>query len=343
MQAPWQLKWLSWQFTRKRQQAFLEDLCSLVDDGVSVSAAIDTIANVSEGVSQKVAKIITKKLSEGKLLADGMQDWFHASIVEVVRAGESGGNLPESLRAALNSFSEHTTALSVMINSLVYPVCVIFLALVVVVFVKNSVLVQFAQIRPVSLWPDMGRQLFWLGVIVERWWWLLILFFIAAIFVMRKVLHDLTGSPRRFLDHLPFLSLYREIIAARFMETLGLLISNGVVLKRALSLLHNESSPYLSWHLVEMENRLSSGKDNIADVLNTDLINRNDLIRLRVVTQGKNFEHALISLGKQANKRNLQTLNLIGRVLAGLLLIVAAFIAATIVLGIYSIGSILAA
>jgi len=342
MQTTWQEKWLLFQFTRKRQQAFLEDLCSLVDDGVPVSSAIDTIADVTEGVNQKVARIISDKIAEGQLLADGMQGWFHPAIVEVVRAGESGGNLPDSLRAGLNTFADQTSAWSVMLNSLVYPVCVIILALIVVVFIKNSVLVRFAEIRPVALWPEIGRDLYFLGVIVERWWWLILLLLIAALFVVRKMLHQLTGSSRKFIDHFPLLSLYRELIAARFMETLGLLIANGVVLKRALSLLHNDSSPYLSWHLVEMENRLSSGKENIADVLNTDLINRNDLIRLRVVTKGKNFEHALISLGKQANKRNLQTISLLGKVLAGMLLIFAAFIAATIVIGIYSIGSILA-
>jgi type II secretory pathway component PulF len=334
--------WLHWQFTRKRQVIFLEDLCSLVDDGVPVSQAIETISEISEGVNKKVAQHIGRCLAEGQLLADGMQGFFNHAIVEVVRAGENGGNLPASLRAALESFSEHANAFSVVINSLVYPSCVIVLALIVVVFIKNAVLVNFAQIKPVYSWPETGRNLYFLAVLIERWWWLLLLMLIGAIFVLRRILQRLTGEPRRLLDSFPLLSLYREMVAARFMETLGLLISNGIVLKQALSVMHNEGSPYLSWHLLQMEARLSSGQENIAEVLNTDLIERNDLIRLRVVTRGKNFEAALISLGRQANKRNIKSLNTLGKVLAGMMLIGGAFIAAMVVLGIYSIGSILA-
>lgn len=334
--------WMRWQFTRKRQVAFLEDLCSLVDDGVPVSQAIETIAEISEGVSKKVAEHIGRCLAQGQLLADGMQGFFNHAIVEVVRAGENGGNLPASLRAALNSFSEQASAFSVVINSLVYPSCVIVLALIVVVFIKNSVLVDFAKIKPVYSWPETGRNLYFFAVLIERWWWLLLFMLVGVIFVMARILKTLTGESRRFLDSFPLLSLYREIVAARFMETLGLLISNGIVLKQALSVMHNGSSPYLSWHLLQMEARLSSGQENIAEVLNTDLIERNDLIRLRVVARGKNFETALISLGRQANKRNIKSINMLGRVLAGMMLIGGAFIAAMVVLGIYSIGSILA-
>lgn len=335
--------WLTyWQFTRGRQLAFLEDLCSLVDDGVPVGQAIETIADISEGVNKKVAEHIARCIAEGQLLADGMQGYFNPAIVEVVRAGENGGNLAVSLRAALNSFSEQASAFSVVINALVYPSCVLVLALIVVVFIKDSVLTDFAQIKPVYAWPETGRDLYFFAVLIQRWWWLLLLMLFAAIFVLQRILQRLTGEPRRFLDRFPFLSLYREMVAARFMETLGLLISNGIVLKQALSVMHNESSPYLSWHLLQMEARLSSGQDNIAEVLNTDLIERNDLIRLRVVARGKNFESALISLGRQANKRNIKAIYVLGRVLAGVMLMAGACIAAMVVLGIYSIGSVLA-
>ncbi len=330
------------QFTRRKQVTFLEDLCSLVDDGVPVGQAIEAIAEISEGVNKKVALHIGSYLAQGQLLADGMQGFFNHAIVEVVRAGENGGNLPGSLRGALNSFSEQTSALSVVVNSLIYPSCVIVLALIVVVFIKNSVLLNFAQIKPVYLWPETGRNLYFLAVLVERWWWLLLMMLIAVVFVIQRIFKSLTGDPRRLFDSFPLLSLYRDIVAARFMETLGLLISNGIVLKQALSVMHNESSPYLSWHLLQMEARLSSGQENIAEVLNTDLIDRNDLIRLRVVTRGKNFEQALMSLGRQANKRNIKAINNLGKVLAGMMLIGGAFIAAMVVLGIYSIGSILA-
>ena len=328
-----------WLFTRSLQQAFLEDLAMLVEDGVPATQAIETIAEISDGVREKVALDMSKRIAEGKLLADGMRAWFARPIVEVVRAGEQGGTLASALSACAQSFGEQTHALRVMINALLYPIAVIILALIVTVFVKNSVLVDFAKIRPVKSWPLAGQHLYTLASLTQHDWWIGVLLIIALAVALAKLLQLLTGPSRRWVDQIPGLALYRQIAAAQFMETLGMLISNGVVLKKALSVLHFDASPYLSWHLLKMEYRLTGGSENIADVLDTDLIDKSDLIRLRVVGQSKGFAPALLSLGAKATRRNGKALEIIGKVSGGILLALGAAIAATLVFGIYLVGS----
>lgn len=326
-------------FSHAKQKAFLEDLSTLVEDGVPVSQAIETIRQVSDGITERVATRITNSLAQGKQLADGMQSWFSRPLVETIRAGEISGTLAKTLKTAAYSFSQQTDAIKSFLTTLIYPLLVLTAAFLLIVFIKHSVLDSFAAIQPIAQWPDIGQDLYRLGFLIEHWWWLAILLVVMLIYFTFYFLQQFTGDMRSRIDNILILSLYRDMTAARFMETLGLLISNGVVLKKALSIMHREAAPYLSWHILKMEFRLSGGKENMADVLDTKLIHRNDIVRLRIVAKSKGFEQALIHLGQQANKRVTKTIVLAGKISGGLLLMFGALMAATVVFGIYSVGS----
>jgi len=327
------------QFSRKQQQAFLEDLSMLMDDGVPMSQAVDTIRQVSEGSTKQVAAQIARSIAQGKQLAEGMRGWFSRPLIEVIRSGETSGTLAKTIKSAAQSFSQQTNALSTFVSTLVYPTLIVVLAFIMLVFVKQSVLDSFSSIKPIVTWPDIGQTLYRLGYLTQHWWWLVTLIIVGSIYAITRLLEQLTGDLRDLVDEIPLVSLYREITAARFMETLGLLISNGIVLKKALSIMHREAAPYLSWHILKMEFRLSGGQENIADVLDTKLIKREDIVRLRVVANSKGFDHALISLGRQANRRASRAITISGKISGGLLLVFGAFMAASIVFGIYSVGS----
>lgn len=326
-------------FSREKQKAFLEDLSTLVADGVPASQAIETIRQVSDGITERVAMSISRSLSQGKGLADGMQGWFSRPLVEIIRAGETSGTLEKTLKAAAESFTQQTDAMKSFLGTLAYPLLVLTAAFLMIVFIKHSVLDSFAAIRPIAEWPDVGQSLYRLGFLTERYWWLVLLLIGFIVFMLARLLQQFTGEWRTRLDELPLISLYRDMAAARFMETLGLLISNGVVLKTALSIMHREAAPYLSWHILKMEFSLSGGKENIADVLDTKLISHADIVRLRTVAKSSGFEHALLSLGKQANRRAAKAITITGKISGGLLLFLGAIMAASMVFGIYSVGS----
>lgn len=330
------------QFTRKRQQAFLEDLASLIEDGVPASQAIDVIVEAGDGITVAVANSISLGLARGQSLAEGMRTWFSAPIIEVIRVGESNGTLTQTLRAAADTFSDYSAAFNAFLTSVIYPASVVVLALIMTVFIKNSVLSGFIEIKPVAHWPLAGKNLYRIGYVVEKGWWLIIMTLIFLVVIINNVLKNVTGSLRAWLDDIPFINLYRSTLAAQFMETLGVLLSNGVILKKALSTMQYGASPYLSWHLLQMEYHLSGGQENVAEVLNTNLINYHDLARLRVVARGKGFEYALLSLGRQARKRTAARIERTGKFVGALLLVMGAGIAITIVFGIYTVGSSLA-
>jgi type II secretory pathway component PulF len=147
-----------------------------------------------------------------------------------------------------------------------------------------------------------------------------------------------TGEFRTYLDNVPPFSFYRAFTAARLLETLGLLVSNGVVFKSAIRVMQYQANPYLNSHLVSMEHLLSMGKTNIADVLDTGLVSEADLMRLRVMAEVKGFEHGLIRMGVRGTELATNTLKLISRVTGGLLLVLGALMIIVIIQGIYLTG-----
>lgn len=334
--------WQLWQFWPSKQQALLSDLYALISDGVPLVQAIDTVTDIQEGIIKQASVSMADALSQGHSLASGMEDWFPPTIVEIIRAGEEGGMFKEALQSAMSYYETRVSASKVVIQSMLYPCVVIVLALVMSVVIKNSVLTDFAHIKPVGLWPSVGQELFSLANFVEYWWWLAGLCLVTLFLFIYYMLKNTTGDWRYKIDKLPLLSLYRNLAAANFMKTLGLLVTNGVMLKEAFQIMHQNAEPYLSWHLMLMEYRLSSGAENIADVLDTKLIQRNDMLRLRIISKGKGFEAALMSLGSQALARYARSVELTAKVAGGLLLISGALLAAMMVFGIYSVGTIVA-
>lgn len=330
------------QFSARKQHVLLADLLALLEDGVQLNQAVVTLCDIYEGVPKSVAHQIADALSKGQTLAQGMEGWYPPTIIEMIRAGEEGGTFIGALQSAVNHYKERVFAMKIAIQSMLYPCVVIIVALIMLVVIKNSVLTNFASIKSVALWPPIGRQLYSLANVIQYWWWLIAVMIIAAIVGIVSLLQNFTGMARHTIDTLPVLSLYRRLTAARFMETLGLLVTNGVSLKKALQIMSRTAEPYLAWHLLLMEYRLSGGKENIADVLDTQLINSDDLIRLRVMATGKGFAPALVSLGRQALQRYGESVSLTVKVAGGILLGGGALLAAMIVFGIYSVGSIVA-
>ncbi len=331
-----------WFFTKAQQQIFLEDLSQLIEDGVPANQAVETIAGIASGSVKLVANNILKKIAEGKLLADGMQGWFAQPIVEIIRAGEEGGTLAENMVAGARSLGHQVKGFSSILGSVLYPLSVIVMGIIVSIFVKHSVFVNFAQIKPANLWPSNGQTLLAVSTFFEDWWWIVILIIIALFALIARLMSELTGPIRQSMDKIPIFSLYRDLTAAQFMEVLGLLITNGIIVKRALTIIRAKANHYLAWHIYQMELRLSGGRDNIAEVIDTGLIKEADILRLRVIAKGKGFEHALIRLGRLSAERTAKNIERVGRIFGFILLGIGAAWAAFMVFAIYGVGSFVA-
>lgn len=326
------------QFGNKQQLAFLEDLYLLVNDGIPANRAIDMLAQVTGGISRDVALSISQKISEGQPLADGMREWFSPNVVEIIRVGEEGGALNQTIKSAINTLSQRSGAMGAVLSAITYPLMVIVMACAIIVYLDGSIFSQFKAIKPIEQWPAAGQQLVMIAALVKSWWWLVLVVIAIVYATLRYLMNNYVGELRPLLDNIPPFSLYRRFAASRLLETMGLLVANGVVFKNAIKVMQYQANPYVSSHLVMMEHLLGMGRGNVADVLSTGLISESDILRLRVMAEVKGFEHGLVRMGVHGSEENIKTVKFIAKILGGVLLTVGAILIVTIVRGIYLTG-----
>jgi toxin co-regulated pilus biosynthesis protein E len=327
-----------WQFNNKLQLAFLEDLYVLINDGIPANRAIDMMAQVTTGLTREVAFSLSQKIAQGQPLAEGMQDWFNVNVIEIVRVGETGGALAQAIKSAINMLSQRGIAAGAFVSALAYPLLVIVVAGVVMVYLNKVVFSEFATIKPMVQWPASGQRMVMLADFIQYWWWITIVLVIAATLALRYVMLNYIGELRPYLDEIPPFNFYKRLAAARLLETLGLLVENGVVFKSAIRVMQYQANPYIYYHLVMMESLLGKGKTNIAEVLATGLIDEKDLTRLRVMAEVKGFEHGLVRMGLRGTDQATATLKLISRILGGFFLAVGGLLIVIIVQAVYMTG-----
>jgi type II secretory pathway component PulF len=215
---------------------------------------------------------------------------------------------------------------------------VIFMASVIIIYLNTSVFVQFRAIKPIDQWPDAGKQLVAVAELIQYWWWVVIVAVVVTVIALGRILDNYVGELRPLLDKFPPFNLYRRFASARVLETLGLLVANGVIFKSAIKVMKYQANPYVKSHLTMMEHLLSMGKSNVADVLSTGLIDKQDVLRLRVMAEVKGFEHGLVRMGVHGAEQTTKTLKFIGKIFGGILMGVGAGLIIIILRGIFLTG-----
>ncbi len=187
---------------------------------------------------------VRDKVRAGRSLAvalAGEPQSFSKLYVGLVRAGEAGGSLPETLERLANLLERERSLTASMRAALVYPILLVAAAIASVVLLLEYVLPQFVPIfeQAGAKLPASTRALMAIGSGLGALGpWLLIGMLAAGLFG-RRLLGDPSNRARvdRVVLQLPIVgALMRETVAARLTRTLGSLLQNGVPLIAALGI-----------------------------------------------------------------------------------------------------------
>ena len=188
-----------------------------------------------------------QELREGKPLSDSAakhKKIFSSMFINMIRAGEAGGNMDETLdRLAVHFEKQHNTRSKIQ-SALAYPVVVGIIAIAVVIFLLVSIVPTF-----VDMFADMGGELPAITLFVlnasnfmQKFWWLVIglmAAFVAAIMFIRQNKHT-----KYYLDYfmlrIPiFGKMIQKSILAQMTRTLSSLFSSSVPILQAMSIVEN--------------------------------------------------------------------------------------------------------
>ena len=224
---------------------FCRQFATMQNAGVSLVRTLTVLEEQSpSAVLQQIIRDVQGNIEAGDTLWRSLSRWpkvFSQLFVGLIKAGEVGGVLDESLDR-LSQFLEEDQRLRRKVKSaMTYPVLVLFFAMAVVIGLVTFILPQF-----ISVFKDLGlkddlpaptRFLMGLSNLMTTKWWLFIIIVVGVVFVFNQYRSTKVGK-RHFdwfkLKMPVFGKLNHKIALARFSRTLSTLLVSGVSILQAL-------------------------------------------------------------------------------------------------------------
>ncbi len=229
---------------------FSRQLATMVDAGIPLVGALDALQDQMERAGFKnIVRKVRDNVEGGLSLSESLSkqpNVFSPFFINMVRAGESSGDLDEILdRVAI--YMEKTIALVRKVkSSLIYPAVVIFMAIAITMFLIIFVVPTFKNIFStigVSL-PVPTLILIAISDILRKWILIVIIALGAFIFILSKLIKTEKGALAwdRLLLKIPVIGpLLRKVAVARFARTLSTLQKSGVSILTALEIVGKTS------------------------------------------------------------------------------------------------------
>jgi len=224
---------------------FAQELRSLLDSGVSLIEAVETLAEKEpRAETRQVFERLAGMLAEGRTFSAALESdgtAFPALFVATVRASERTGDLGEALARFVAYRQQQELVRGRLINAAIYPALLLVVGSLVILFLLAYVVPRFA-----SVYADIGGDLpllsQWLlaaGTALDRH---ALVFALAAAGLIAAVV--LAGRTRAAAAWFGAALWKFEFLAvrlltyqlARFFRTCGMLVRGGVPVVTALAM-----------------------------------------------------------------------------------------------------------
>lgn len=225
---------------------FCRQFATMINAGVSLVRCLDVLEQQTSNVGLKeIIRDIQSEVEGGATLSKSMGKYpnvFSELAVGLVRAGEVGGVLDETLER-LAQFLEKDLELRQKIKSaMTYPVLVLVVAVGIVSFLVMFILPKFMELflelgMEESDFPAPTRLLMNISNFALQKWYLMIGIIVGLWIAIGRIKRTKTG--KRYYDlvmlKMPvFGPLNHKIAVARFARTLSTLLSSGVPILQAM-------------------------------------------------------------------------------------------------------------
>jgi general secretion pathway protein F len=252
--AGWQLDRL-WRGRRGLNQRevgdFTQQLSTLLGAGLPLDRSLSILAELAE--NDRIRDLVNKirnHVREGGSLSDAMDQRhgvFSRFYINMVRAGEVGGSLDQTLARMAEYLERNKELKDGVLSAMIYPALLMVLAVASLMLLMVYVIPQFTP-----MFDDFGGQLPLLtrivvgvGDVLQAFWWGLIAIALALVVWFQRQLAQPESRrrwDRRFLAMRWVGDVIAKIETARLARTTGTLLINGVPLLSALSIAKNVMS-----------------------------------------------------------------------------------------------------
>lgn len=220
-------------------------LATLLRAGIPLVESLTALSDQADKEELKrVLSDVRRQVNEGSSLAAALgkhPKHFTELYVNMVKAGESAGNLDVVLNRLTEFLEAQIELRSKVIGAMIYPIIMSVVGVGILVLLFTFVIPKITAIfkdQGATL-PFLTRFLIFMSDLFANWWFVVFPAMGLAIWGFFRWKKSPRGREKwdRFILKVPFVgSLVRMIAITRFSRTLGTLLTSGVPLLQALDI-----------------------------------------------------------------------------------------------------------
>jgi len=254
----------------KHLAVYTRQFSTMIDAGLPIVQCLTILSEQSESkVLRSVTTTISRDVEGGSTLADAFRKYprtFDDLYINMLQVGEAAGVLDTVLQR-LSTYIEKSSSLKRKVKSaMVYPLTIISVAILVIIFMMTFVIPTFAQ-----MFAGLGAELplptkivLWMSNFTRRYVLLILAGLAAFVFGLRAYYRTDGGSMLidRFMLKVPVAGvLVRKVAVARFTRTLGTLIEAGVPILEGLRITaRSAGNRVVEKAVMEARNAVTAGR-----------------------------------------------------------------------------------
>ncbi|MGD0961863.1 MAG: type II secretion system F family protein [Methylomonas sp.] len=265
------LKSASVRLAQKEIALFTGELATLLESGLPLDRSLTILMQLTEE-NIKLNKLVADVLElvkGGKSLADALDSRngvFSKFYLNMIRAGEMGGNLGAVLQRLAEYMERSQELKDTVSTALIYPAVLLVMSLSSLFIMLTFVVPQFKEMfdsagknLPVPTQIVVGMAEF-----LQHYWLIIVLLVVAAYLFMKKQLSHPASRRKwdeRFLKAYLFGDIIKNMEVANFSRTFGTLLGNGVSILNSLGIVRETvGNSVLAEMLAGSEEQLKQGR-----------------------------------------------------------------------------------
>jgi general secretion pathway protein F len=283
---------LAYRRARFSLSLFSQELLALLEAGLSLVESLDSLQERSGGETRDVVAALAAALRRGERLSQALAaqpQHFPLLYIGVVQAAETTSELPGALSRYVD-FSQRAAQLrSKVVSAAIYPLILLSVGSAVTLFLVGYVVPRFAVI-----YEESGRQMSLLTSMLLGWGRfvaengpMLLVGAVVLLALLARLAWKLSAetSATDILARLPFVSTHiAQFELSRLYMTLGLLLSGGIPMVRALHIAESTVGTRTRERLRRVAPRIGSGEGFSAALQSEQLA---DAVALRLFRVGE--------------------------------------------------------
>jgi type IV pilus assembly protein PilC len=250
---------------------FARQFATMINSGLAVLRALYVLEEQTENTRfKKIIASVREDVEAGMALSDAMARYpaaFDRLYVSMVRAGEAGGALDQTLNRLATQLEKDDSLRRTIKSAMAYPVLIACFAVMVMIGMLLFIIPIFAGMYDQlgGQLPSLTRLMLTLSNLMKHYWFILFPALIGVVYGLKRLKQ--TDKGRQTWDRaklkLPMKlgPVIQKIAVARFSRTLATLVGSGVPILQSIEITGKTSGNYvIEESMVDVKESVRSGE-----------------------------------------------------------------------------------